>query len=402
MKKRITAGILAMCMAASLAACGSSGSAGESESGAESALGTEETSDETAEGESETEKEQAYAFDYDINKLVKLGDYKGLTYTIVDTTVSDQEVTDTINQQLQASATVEQIKDRAVADKDTVNIDYEGKIDGKTFDDGSATDTSLTIGSNQFIDGFEKGLIGHKPGEKVTLNLKFPDDYSTKDLAGKDVQFVVTINYINGKSIVPELDDKFVASQKIDNVTTVAQYKKYIKEQLESQKKSQADNSKQQELTQKAVDNAEIKNYPQEMVDQYAEQYKSQYEQYAAYYGMELSDFLKQYMQTTEDDFNKQAEEYGKQATSFMLVMYAIADAENFQVDDKLYQEKLAEYAEENGFDSADDLEKQYGRKYITQVIINDKAIAILEKNAKGVKAEETESSTEAASETNK
>lgn len=171
MKKFLT-GCLCVGLALSLCACGSSKS----------------------DSESETEDDNVYAYTLDIDKFVELGQYKNLTYTPVDTTVTDDEVEEQINTNLQANATYDQITDRAVQDGDTVNIDYTGKIDGEEFAGGSGSDYNLQIGSDTFIDGFEDGLIGKNPGETVTLNLTFPDDYSSEDLAGKDATFDVTIN----------------------------------------------------------------------------------------------------------------------------------------------------------------------------------------------------------------
>lgn len=140
------------------------------------------------------------------------------------------------------------------------------------------------------------------------MNLKFPDDYKTNpDLAGKAVVFDVTVNYIEGDDIVPELTDDFVKGLSITDVSTVDEYRAYVKSQLQTNKESEAESSKQKELLQQAVDNAEIKEIPEELVTEYSAQYTSYYQQYASYFGMEFSDFLTQYMNQTEDDFNKDA-----------------------------------------------------------------------------------------------
>ena len=267
-----------------------------------------------------------------------------------------------INSTLTAHATPEQIKDRAVEDGDTVNIDYEGKIDGETFEGGTASGASLTIGSDSFIDGFEDGLIGVKPGEKKTLNLKFPDDYKTNpDLAGKAVVFEVTVNYIEGDDIVPELTDDFVKGLSITDVSTVDEYRAYVKSQLQTNKESEAESSKQKELLQQAVDNAEIKEIPEELVTEYSAQYTSYYQQYA---------------------FHASAE------TPFVL---AIAKAEKIDPD-ALYDEKVAQYAKQSGYSDVATLEKDYSQKYLRQVIINEEVLNVLEENAVAVAPTETES----------
>ncbi|MGI6002676.1 MAG: trigger factor [Lachnospiraceae bacterium] len=376
MKKFLT-GCLCVGLALSLCACGSSKS----------------------DSESETEDDNVYAYTLDIDKFVELGQYKNLTYTPVDTTVTDDEVEEQINTNLQANATYDQITDRAVQDGDTVNIDYTGKIDGEEFAGGSGSDYNLQIGSDTFIDGFEDGLIGKNPGETVTLNLTFPDDYSSEDLAGKDATFDVTINYIQGDQHIPELTDDFVASQSIDGVSTVDDYRSYIRQQLESQKESDAQSQELEELFEQAVSNSKIKKYPQVLLDQYEENYRSYYEQYASAYGLSFKDFLSQYMDETEDDFDKAAAEYAKQATANVLVVCAIAEEEGYEVTDEVYNEKAQEYAEQNGYDSVEALEKDYSKGYLTQTMINDYSVSVIQEGATASTAEtETETETETES----
>ena len=224
------------------------------------------------------------------------------------------------------------------------------------------------------------------------MNLKFPDDYKTNpDLAGKAVVFDVTVNYIEGDDIVPELTDDFVKGLSITDVSTVDEYRAYVKSQLQTNKESEAESSKQKELLQQAVDNAEIKEIPEELVTEYSAQYTSYYQQYASYFGMEFSDFLTQYMNQTEDDFNKDAADYGKQVAGNMLVVCAIAKAEKIDPD-TLYDEKVAQYAKQSGYSDVATLEKDYSQKYLRQVIINEEVLNVLEQNAVAVAPTETES----------
>ena len=391
MKRSLKLGAVCLGMAVLLCACGKGSTESTEAASSETETAQSEAVSETV---AETEDTNVYPYEYDVESMVKLGEYKGLTYTETDVSVSDDEVESQINSTLTAHATAEQITDRAVEDGDTVNIDFEGKIDGKTFDGGTASGASLTIGSGTFIDGFEDGLIGVKPGDKTTLKLKFSDEYKTNtDLAGKDVTFDVTVNYIKGDDIVPELDDDFVKGLNIDGVSNVKEYRAYVKSQLQANKESEAEKSKQSELLQQAVDNAEIKEIPEELVTQYATQYIDYYKQYASYFGLELSDFLTQYMNQTEEEFNQSAQDYGKERAGYMLVVSAIAKAEKVDVD-ALYDEKVAQYAEQSGYADAATLEKDYSKRYLNQIIINEEVQNILEENAKAVAPAETESET--------
>ena len=152
-------------------------------------------------------KDQPY--DYDLSEYVKVGDYKGLDYSIAEVSVTDEEVDTEIDSRLQSAATTETVTEGKVEDGDSINIAFAGTIDGEEFEGGSSESYDITVGTTQMIDGFVEGLIGHEIGDNVILNLKFPDDYSNEDVAGKDVVFDVTINYKSVK-VVPELDEDFV------------------------------------------------------------------------------------------------------------------------------------------------------------------------------------------------
>ncbi len=394
MKRMLCTLAVCLSLAAMLAGCGSKNTA------------ETDTAAETAETEQSAAKEldaQKYAYDYDVEKLVELGDYKGLSYTKVDTSVSKSEINKDIKSTLESYAQPKQIKDRAVKDGDTVNIDFNGTIDGKSFDGGSSSDYSLEIGSKSFIDGFESGLIGHKPGEEVTLNLKFPSDYQQKDLAGKAVKFKVTINYIEGDKVVPELTDEFVKGLNISGVSTTKEYRKYVKDKLKASKENEAEQSRQGELIKAAVKNAKVKDYPEDFLKQYKDSYVDYYKQYADYYSEgNLKEFLAQYGQyygtsaTTEDELNEEGEKYAKNAAANMLVICAIADKEGVELTDEVYEKEINSYVKELGYESADALEKQYGKRYLKQVIIVQKVVDILEKDAKAVS--ETESSDSSSS----
>lgn len=393
MKKRIALAFMTGFCVAALAACGGTKAAKvETDTAAASETAATET-------EAETETEAYYAYNYDLDQLVELGDYKGLTYTIADTSVTEEEIDTEIGYKLKEYEAPEQITDRAAEDGDTVNIDFEGKMDGETFNGGSAEGYTLVLGSGSFIEGFEDGLVGVKPGEKVTLDLKFPEEYpNNPDLAGKDVTFDVTINYIHGETITPELNDEFVVSLGLDDVKTVDAYREYVRGYLTEGKISDAESSMRNELVEKAVANAQVKELPEELVEQYKNEYTSYYSEYAQYFGMELEDFLTQYMNNmTVEDLEKEARTYGEDAAKHMLVICAIAKAEGLDNTDEGYDEKLADYAEQNNFDSVETFEETYGKEYLKQVIINERVFDFLADNATGVEADETETETETA-----
>jgi len=287
---------------------------------------------------------------------VTLGEYKGLKYTKEDPTVTDEEIKAEIDSRVQAKATTEDVKKGTVKDGDNVNIDYKGTINGKEFDGGSAEGYTLTIGSGSFIDGFEEGLIGKKIGDTVTLDLKFPDDYSNKKVAGKDVQFEVKLN---SKQVTktPKYDEQFIKDN--SDYDNKKDYEASVKADLEKEKKETAENTAKQSLWSQAVENAEVKKYPKGAVAQEKESIIEQYKLMAENYNVEWADFLEQFMQTNEEDFDKQAKDYGKSVAKQKLVMYAIADKEKLALSNKEYKDRLKELLKNAGM-----TEKQFKEQY--------------------------------------
>ena len=292
----------------------------------------------------------------DYDKYIKLGEYKGLTYTKEKSKVTAKEVKADIDNRIAAKATTKDSKKGTVADGDNVNISYVGKIDGKKFDGGTAENQTLTIGSGAYIDGFEEGLVGKEVGDTVTLDLTFPKDYSNKDVAGKDVTFEVTIN---SKQVTktPKYDEKFIKEN--SDYDNKEDYEAYIKSELEKQKKQTAEDTAKQTLWSEAVENAEVKKYPKGAVKLEQDSIIEQYKLMAQNYNMEWEDFLKTYMQTTEKEFEKQAKTYGKSVAKQKLVLYAIAKKEGIKVSNGDYKKRLKEL-----LDNAGMTEKQFKEQY--------------------------------------
>lgn len=167
---------------------------------------------------------------------IELGDYKGLELTKTEYEITEQDLQNKIDAILDAASSTEQIKKGKVKNGDTLNINYTGKINGEAFDGGTAQGQSLTIGSGRFIPGFEEKLIGVKIGDTVDLDLKFPDDYNNEELKGKECVFTVTVNYKEGKKIVPEWNDNFVQGR--SEFDTTKEYEQSLKEELESERQS--------------------------------------------------------------------------------------------------------------------------------------------------------------------
>ena len=320
--------------------------------------------------------------DYDLNEYLKVGEYKGLTVAPYSISVTDDEVQEQIQSNLKAAAKDTKLdKNTAIADGDTVNIDYTGKVDGKKFDGGTAEKQDLTIGSGSFIDGFESGLIGHKKSETVTLNLTFPEDYSEESLKGKDVTFTVKINSAT-RSVVPELNEEFVKEN--SEYKTVKEYTGAVEKQLYNEKETEAINNQKTTLWSAALDNTEVKKYPEKELNHYMEFNSEQLDQTAKQYGVSREDMLKQYGLDDEKDFEATNEDSSKLRVKQEMLIQYIADKEKLSYTEE-EKEKLIENFEAQGYD-ADAIEQQTGRTvndYAHIELLYEKVLDFLLDNAK-------------------
>lgn len=307
---------------------------------------------------------------------VALGEYKGLAMELGE--VSDEDVDSYVESNLITPNTDhEQIKTGKVKDGDTVNIDYVGKKDGEAFEGGTAQGYDLQIGSSTFIDGFEEGLIGTKVGDTVDLNLTFPKDYNSEELAGQDVVFTVTVNYIVGEAILPELTDQFVADK--TDYDNIADYRKFANEQIAASNQTKAEEN----IWKVALDNAEVSEYDEDLLKETKKSMEDYYKSMAEQYGMELSDFLEGYFGMTQEQFEDQCETAAKAAVKEKMVSEAILSAEKIEITDDVYQDKLKEYTKEYGFETQEELEKNVEEEDIRSQITVDLAKQLVFDNAK-------------------
>ena len=333
----------------------------------------------------------------DTSEYIKLGKYKGLEVKSFSVKVTDKEVSERIKENRKAKAEQVDSTEGTVKDGDNVNIDYVGKIDGKPFDGGNAEGASLVIGSGQFIDGFESGLIGVKVGDTKKLKLKFPSDYSNKNYAGKDVVFTVTVN---SKKVTktPELDEDFIKDDTDGKCKTVAEYKKYIKKQLKKEKTEQGESTQKDSLWSKVVEGTEVlkgddgkEKYPEKQIDAVVERYTQMYEEYAKENDLELADFLEQQMGMTEKEFKKEIKSQAKAVVKEELIIFAIADKEGIEVSgddyDKFVKETLDSYGyDEDSFKEATGQtfeEANGGKENLLTYVYREKVLDFLLENAK-------------------
>lgn len=324
-------------------------------------------------------------------KVTKLSNYKGIALTVQDTTVTDQEVEDQISTTLSSNPTKTEV-DRAAKEGDTLNIDFAGTVDGTAFDGGTATGQDLKLGSNRFIDGFESGLVGASKGDKKTLNLTFPDPYtSNPDLAGKAVVFNVTVNTVSEEN-TPELTDDWVNTFTKGAQTTVDAYKAKVRSDLEKSKKENSDMTAENDALTDVIKNSEFQVNDDAVTYELNKQ-KASMQSQLAQYGIDEATYL-QYVGMTQDQYDAQLKESATESVKAVLAVNAIAKKEGLKVKDTDYK-----YLENLYGATKEQLISQAGEDIVKRVALMYKVENFLVSNATKTVAAPTEAGTEAAAE---
>ena len=377
MKKRAIMISMLLVMALSVTGCSQKTATKDKDTTTEETAKTddaEETeSDNTEDTSEDTPTTAELMAGIDVEKCVTLGDYKGVTVEKTIQSVTDEDVQNEIDNAL-ANYPVE--VDQAAKEGDTVNIDYVGKIDGEEFDGGSDQGADLKLGSGKFIDGFEDGLIGARKGETRTLNLTFPEDY-TQDLAGKAVEFTVTVNAV--KEPLSEPTDQWVADN-IEGYDNIADYKAGICSEQEESNEQTAENQVRYAAWTQVIDNCTINEYPETLVEVGKKLYEQQVETYAKYAGMELDAYIES-SGLTQEEYQSNMEEYGKNVAAQALVCQAICDKEGFAIGDDDYQKALQDMLTEYGC-TEDELIQTYGQDNVEQSIMLNRVSNLILENA--------------------
>ena len=377
MKKRAIMISMLLVMALSVTGCSQKTATKDKDTKTEETAKTddaEETeSDNTEDTSEDTPTTAELMAGIDVEKCVTLGDYKGVTVEKTIQSVTDEDVQNEIDNAL-ANYPVE--VDQAAKEGDTVNIDYVGKIDGEEFDGGSDQGANLKLGSGKFIDGFEDGLIGARKGETRTLNLTFPEDY-TQDLAGKAVEFTVTVNAV--KEPLSEPTDQWVADN-IEGYDNIADYKAGIRSEQEENNEQTAENQVRYAAWTQVIDNCTINEYPETLVEVGKKLYEQQVETYAKYAGMELDAYIES-SGLTQEEYQSNMEEYGKNVAAQALVCQAICDKEGFAIGDDDYQKALQDMLTEYGC-TEDELIQTYGQDNVEQSIMLNRVSNLILENA--------------------
>lgn len=301
-------------------------------------------------------------------------DYKNITVAAADVEYSVEDMNADIESLLSQHKTAETDSSLAAADGDTLNIDYVGTVDGVEFEGGSTNGAGadLTLGSGSYVDDFEEQLIGSHPGDHVTVEVTFPEDYTTEDLQGKDAVFEVTVNSIQ---VLPEFDDAFVAENCSDIATTAEDYKEYLKTTNElSNLQTYLTDYISENAAAVSMDKAYIK-YLKGIGRYEQETYYNNFNQtMMSYTGSPAYSSFYEYVGKSSSEYEDYLEEQAqKQAAINMTYQYIFEDA-GLTLEDGDYEAK-AEQLGSSAFDT-------YGRKYIMQMTLQDKVVSYLMENA--------------------
>lgn len=272
---------------------------------------------------------------------VEVKDYKGIEVEKVVNPVTDEDINKQLDALREKNVTVETVDDRAAENGDDVVIDFEGFKDDVAFEGGKAEDFTLSLGSGQFIPGFEDQIVGHNAGEEFDINVTFPEEYQVKELAGAPAVFKIKLKSIS-KKVMPELDDDMVKDS--TEFDTVDEYKADVKKKLEEANVKHADSEVEAKIFDKVIENmtAEI---PQVMFDNRVNEMIGELEQRLAPQGISL-DLYMQYTGQTIDTVKKAYAEQAEKQVKLRLALEKIVELENVEVtEDELKAEfdKLAE-----------------------------------------------------------
>lgn len=314
--------------------------------------------------------DEGYIDGVDVDSCITLADYESLVVPMSEVAASTEEVDANIQSTLEANKELVTDTSVTIADGDTVNIDYVGSIDGVEFEGGNSGGTGydLVIGSGSFIDDFEDQLIGHVPGEDVSVEVTFPEDYSSTDLAGKDAVFAVTVN---GVYVTPELTDEFVQTYLSETASTAADYRAYVENNF-------YETNLQEYLDAYFIDNTTVDSYPKSYVKtlkgllKYNDEYNlAYYNQMFAQYGMDVYQNVWDTRDgiETEADYEKELTERAQESVKTALVYQSLFEKLGLSNDMDAY---LAEMTEEYGEEYVTSMQETYGTAYMAQTRMHE------------------------------
>ena len=309
---------------------------------------------------------------------VELGKYKGIEIKKIEYNTTDKDIEHELGHMAERNSRLVSIEDRPVEKGDITTIDFVGSVDGVEFEGGKAENHELEIGSNTFIPGFEDQIIGMKIDEVKDIKVKFPDDYFSKDLAGKDAVFKVTLHEIKKKEL-PKIDDEF--AKDVSEFDTLDELKNSIKEKLDTENTEKAKYETEEEAIKTVCDNTKL-DIPNGMIELEIDNMIKDMENRLSYQGLNLNQYL-QIMGKTETEIRDNFKEQAERNIKSRLVLEAIVKAEKIEATPEEIDEKIKEMAKQYGRKEDELLANEQLKEYIKGNLETEKAIDFIVKNAK-------------------
>ncbi len=333
-------------------------------------------------------KDITFKVDVETKPHPVLGDYDNLIIEEVEDEVTDADIENELKKQQEENARLIPVEDREAKEGDTVNIDFDGYLDGERFEGGKAEDYDLVLGSKTFIEGFEDQVAGHKVGDKFDVNVTFPEDYQAKEFQGKDAKFEVEINSITEKEL-PEIDDEFAMD--ISEFETLDELKADLKEKLKEDKENYRTNMMQNQAIDALVRASEV-SAPESMVNSEIDIEMQNLDQRLQQMGISLA----QYVEMTQMDINEIRNQYKEQAEARVkanLVIDEVALKEGFEVSDEEIEAEINESAKMYGVDDIEKFKEIFSKNVsddtVKENIKRRKAVEFLVGKAKALPHEE-------------
>ena len=327
----------------------------------------------------------------------KLKKYKGIEIEKIEYNVKDSDVDKELKDMQDKNSRLVTVEDRPAQNDDTTIIDFEGFVDGVAFDGGKGENYNLVLGSHSFIEGFEDQVVGMKVGEEKEINVTFPEEYFSKNLAGKPATFKVKLNELKKKEL-PELDDEF--AKDVSEFDTLKELKQSIKEKLEKQFKDREKYEKEDAVVRELVKELEV-DIPSGMIEMEVDNMMRDMEQRMSYQGLKMEQYLKM-MNKTEEQFKKEYEPQALDAIKSRLAIEVVIKSEKIEATDEEIKEKIAEMAKNYGKEPKELEENENIKNYVKNGIENEKAMEFLVENSKEKKNVKKETKKEEKAETKK
>ena len=323
-------------------------------------------------------KELIFTATVETKPEVELGKYKGIEIKKIEYNTTDKDIEHELGHMAERNSRLVSIEDRPVEKGDITTIDFVGSVDGVEFEGGKAENHELEIGSNTFIPGFEDQIIGMKIDEVKDIKVKFPDDYFSKDLAGKDAVFKVTLHEIKKKEL-PKIDDEF--AKDVSEFDTLDELKNSIKEKLDTENTEKAKYETEEEAIKTVCDNTKL-DIPNGMIELEIDNMIKDMENRLSYQGLNLNQYL-QIMGKTETEIRDNFKEQAERNIKSRLVLEAIVKAEKIEATPEEIDEKIKEMAKQYGRKEDELLANEQLKEYIKGNLETEKAIDFIVKNAK-------------------